>query len=232
MAALRRILAVMAALTVAGAGLVGTSVASASACTCAQMALGSLAKNADAVFVGTVDDERTEGGDHVYTLRVSDVYSGSPGSTTTVRTSADEGACGVTMQPGEQYMVVGDQPKLHGDVTTTECSGTRPISDRTIAMVERALGPATPYRGAVGENGGQDNDKQNDKGGKGPNTQNDGQQNGGSDGSAQSDGGGALTDPASESSDEDTTSKIMVGAILAAVIGVAFTVPWLRRRRR
>lgn len=224
MAAIRRLLVAIAAIAMTGTGLVLGS-APAYACTCAQMALGSLAKNADAVFVGTVDGSQMDGDTRVYTLRVSDVYSGSPGSTTTVRTPAGSASCGVAMKADRQYMVVGEQKERHGDVTTTICSGTRPISDRAIASVEQALGPATPYRGAPDTNGGQNNGGQDSDSGNGKN-QSDAPQ----DSASPEKAAAADDDSAATSDDGGSTSKIVIGALLAVAVGASFALPRLRRR--
>lgn len=229
-AAMRRALAGAAVLILAAAGLVLGTAGSAYACSCAQASLDSLAKNADTVFVGTVDSQRTEGGERVYSLRVSDVYSGSPGQTTVVRTAESDAACGMSLRLHRQYMVVGEQPTTHGDVSVTSCSGTRPISDRAIAAVERALGPATPYRGVPDRDGGQ-HGGQSDKGGD---TQGDGQsQNESADGpTASQDGSPSPSGEASESQDESSTSKVVVGVVLALAVGGAFLLPRLRRHNR
>lgn len=225
MAVIRRILVVFAALVAAGAGLVVGTASPSYACSCAQVALGSLAKSADAVFVGTVEDARTEGGTRLYTLRVSDVYSGSPAPRTTVRTEVDPASCGMSLRMGRQYVVVGEQPKLHGDVTTTMCSGTRPVSDRALAAVERSLGPATAYRGAPGSDGGQ----QGESG-----TVGDGEQSSPANDSKQQESAAQAGDDGATAAgdEENTTAKVIMGAVLAIAIGAAFALPRLRHRNR
>ncbi|HLR85930.1 MAG TPA: hypothetical protein VK059_13325 [Nocardioidaceae bacterium] len=236
MAAIRRLFVSAAALTLAASGLVlgapaqaSGAVGSAYSCSCAQVSLESLAEDADAVFVGTVDSQSTERGERVYSLRVSDVYSGSPGQTTTVRTPADDAECGMPLRLRRQYMVVGEQTKVHGDVSVTSCSGTRPISDRTIAAVERALGPATPYRGVPDRNGGQGNDDKNADGANG-----DAQSQGGSTGDTSGSRSDAhtATKESNQTQNENSTSKVVVGVLLALAIGAAFLLPRLRRRHR
>jgi len=240
MAAIRRLFVSAAALTLAASGLVlgapaqaSGAVGSAYSCSCAQVSLESLAEDADAVFVGTVDSQSTERGERVYSLRVSDVYSGSPGQTTTVRTPADDAECGMPLRLRRQYMVVGEQTKVHGDVSVTSCSGTRPISDRTIAAVERALGPATPYRGVPdrngGQHGGQGNDDKNADGANG-----DAQSQGGSTGDTSGSRSDAhtATKESNQTQNENSTSKVVVGVLLALAIGAAFLLPRLRRRHR
>lgn len=239
MATIRRLLVAAVALALAAAGLVLGTTAPAYACSCAQASLGSLAKNADAVFVGTVDSRRTEGGERIYSLRVSDVYSGSPGQMTTVRTQASDAACGMSLRLHRQYMVVGEQPKVHGDVSITSCSGTRPVSDRAIAAVERELGPATPYRGVPDREGDQegtqgDGGQQGGQSDKGSGANGEGQAQGESTGdTAESqDRANAAANTANESEGENTSSKVVVGVLLAIAVGAAFLLPRLRRRHR
>lgn len=230
MAAIRRILVALVAFAATGAGLVVGTGSPAYACTCAQEALGSLAKDAGAVFIGTAEKVRTEGDMRLYTFRVSAVYSGSAAPTTTVRTPADSAVCGIALKLKHQYMVLGEQDQPHGDVATTLCSGTQPISDRVIEEVERSLGPATPYRGMPdkdmdgaqkGTNAGRDDDGQTSQGTVG------------SDGTANADTTDRAADGADGSADgENTSSQVVVGVLLAIAIGASFLLPRLRRRNR
>ncbi|UYM04877.1 hypothetical protein [Solicola gregarius] len=210
------------------------------ACSCVQIDLQTQAKQGDAVFVGTPVDVTESGNSAVYEVRVSDVYAGTADPTTTVRTAADGASCGVDLKLDRQYMFVGDQKQPHGEVSTTMCSGTQPISDQAILDVEKALGPATPYRDTSGT-GGRDqagDDKADAASGDDKDTTaSEGGTNGESTGT---DGGSSGTaepgdaQQASDSSDDggSSTTYAVVGVALALAVGASFALPQLRRRKR
>ncbi|MGH3359123.1 MAG: hypothetical protein ACRDO7_09995 [Nocardioidaceae bacterium] len=230
--AARRVLATAAVTlgVVAGSLAVGASTP-ALACSCVQLDLPSLEKQGDAVFVGTPVSTEEHGRLRTYEVRVSDVYKGSPGSTTVVSTETQATACGVTLDLDTQYLVVGDQKQTHGTVTTSACSGTRPISDGVIADVEQALGPATPYRGPSGDTGGEQHgdDGQHRQHGDQDDNTSDGSENG----SPGDNGETTDADAAADSSDDGMdTSYVVIGGVLVVALAASFLVPKLRRRHR
>ena len=226
-AARRRLLAGAAATAMIATALVVGLATPAEACTCVATDLKTQAKQGDAVFVATPVEVTDDGDDLVYDVRVSDVYSGTADPVTTVRTAESDAACGADLELDKQYMFVGEQKRAHGDVSTTGCSGTQPISDQVIQAVEKALGPATPYRGTSGDDG-------RDQGGSGDNSSDNdgnGSSNAGDD-DAESDGTTA-SDSGQESSDDgNTATYATVGVVLAVAIGASFLLPRLRRRSR
>lgn len=224
------LLACAAAAAMVAAALVVGLTTPAYACTCAQIDLQTQAKQADAVFVGTPVDVSTSGGNDVYEVRVSDVYEGTADPVTTVQTASQASACGVDLKLDRQYMFVGTQKQPHGDVSTTVCSGTQPISDQVILDVEQALGPATPYRD-TGDVRGQDGDDKGSSPDDESSTESDGANGGGSETTAADAGD---SEQASDTSDDDGNSATFatVGVVLALAIGASFVLPRLRRRNR
>lgn len=211
---------------VAGVLVVGASTP-AYACSCAQLDLPSLAKQHDAVFVGTPVSVDRQGDERAYEVRVSDVYKGSPGPTTTVTTAASGASCGIHLDLNRQYLVVGDQPEPHGAVATNLCSGTGEVSDRALADLEKSLGPATPYRGPGGDTG----DGPRAHGDQGHNDST-GDGDGDGDGGSRGDSGDTSAQPSTGSDDGMDTSYVVIGGVLALALGGSFLLPRLRRRGR
>ncbi|UPK77024.1 hypothetical protein MU582_10410 [Nocardioidaceae bacterium SCSIO 66511] len=225
-AARRRLLAGAAATAMIATALVVGLATPAQACTCVATDLKTQAKQGDAVFVGTPVEVTDDGGDLVYDVRVSDVYSGTADPVTTVRTAESDAACGADLELDKQYMFVGEQKQAHGDVSTTGCSGTQPISDEVIQAVEKALGPATPYRGTSGDDG-------RDQGGGDNSSDNDGNGSSNASGDDAASDGTTASDSEQESSDDgNTATYATVGVVLAVAIGASFLLPRLRRRSR
>lgn len=221
----RLLTAALVSLVMVGATLVAGASAPAAACSCVQVDLPSLAKQHDAVFVATPVSVDEEDGRRVYEVRVSDVYKGSPGSTTKVTTEASDAACGIELDLDEQYLLLGKAAK-NGDVRTSVCSGTRPVSDRVLADVEKALGPATPYRGAPDRGDRSDGPRgADDRSGKPADD----------DTADEEDGATGDRGSASDVTDEDdgfSTSYVLIGGLLALAVGASFLLPRLRRRNR
>lgn len=227
----RLLAAALVAIVLAGATLLAGASTPAAACTCVQLDLASLAKQYDAVFVATPVSVDEEDGQRVYEVRVSDVYKGSPGSTTTVTTAASDATCGIELDMDEQYMILGKAAKNGGDVETNTCSGTRPVSDRTIGEVEKALGPAIPYRGAPDDS----EEKTDGPGGDDDHSGGDADNGTPDNGDAEGSDGDTTDDTASDAAGSDDgvdTSYVLIGGVLALAVGASFLLPRLRRRNR
>lgn len=217
----RALAALLATLAVVSVTLVAGGSSPAAACSCAQPDLSTLARQHGVVFVGTPVSVADEGTNRVYEVRVSDIYKGSVGSTTTVETVDSEAACGIDLDLDKQYMIVGGAIKDDDGVGTTICSGTQPVSDRVLAEVEQELGPATPLRGPSDDRGTSGDDGGTSDGGA-------------DDGTGRSDASSdeSSNDVAGSEDDGLDTSYVLVGGILALAIGASFLLPRLRRRNR
>lgn len=109
----------------------------AQACTCRNQPLPQQLKRADVVAVGTVTDVAKANNGDVFTVSVAHAFAGDVSTPLLVRTGAD--SCAVTMEPGGRYLVVGAEQG--STVTTNQCSGTQPVSNDTLRIVQRVLGP-------------------------------------------------------------------------------------------
>jgi hypothetical protein len=150
---LRNLRRLLAALLLAGCGVVLTSVP-AHACECAAATTQSHTKSAKAVFTGTVTSvtgagkaDGQRGATYTQLVEVDRVYKGGI-DTLTVEVTSDSGSsgtgqCGLGgLDPGRRYVffVQGD-----GEAWTAEgCGGTAPAADKLVTQVERLLGDGRP----------------------------------------------------------------------------------------
>lgn len=218
----RRLLSVLLAPLAVAVGPVIVGPTPAYACSCIQQDLGSLAKTSAVVFVGTPATEHVDGNVRTYQVRASDVYKGSPSPVTTVQTEQDGAACGINLELDTQYVIIGSE---NGDqVSTTICSGTRPVTDRALAEVTDALGPATPYRGPQTDVGNEPSNGTEHGTADSDNLEN------GNDNTDHS-ASGDQQPPDEPATGRSSTSYVMIGTLLTVAIGISFLVPRLRRRR-
>ncbi|HEU5036190.1 MAG TPA: hypothetical protein VFT70_04250 [Nocardioides sp.] len=130
---LTRLLAVLA---LACCALVATG-APASACPQVDRSPAALAKNADAVFTGTVADRTRQGPGIHYAVDVQQVYKGHVEEQAELSTPRNPRACGEPdLEQGQDYVffVSGDRIAQHG---------AAPATGARVAKVERLLGPGT-----------------------------------------------------------------------------------------
>lgn len=139
----------MLAALLLGAGLSLLGAAPAVACSCEPANRGQHAKEADAVFAGTLTDiDRPRGipvissGDEArYTFDVDAVYAGDVASAAVVASAWSGAGCGLEgMTVGERYVVIAYRDGK--GLGATLCGGTGPASPRLEGQVSNALGPA------------------------------------------------------------------------------------------
>ena len=154
-----KLLRLLLAALVAGAGLVVLAQLPAAACSCLEADTAQHVRWADVVLVGTVTDvEQTEpGGDGLqssadpveYTFEVEQVLKGDPGPGEPVVESArDSASCGLTgVRLGSSYVVFATQTE-DGGLGADSCGGTARTTPALLAAVGAALdgsgGPAGP----------------------------------------------------------------------------------------
>ena len=137
----------LAALLLAGGGVVatGATAAPALACPASRTGLGQQAMQADDVFAGSVEERAEQGRTVVYTVRIDRLYKGDlDGTEATVTTPARARACGLPdLRSGTDYVFFTQGV----DLETTSTAGTAPATDTLVRRVQRLLGegrPATP----------------------------------------------------------------------------------------
>jgi hypothetical protein len=134
---LNRLLAV---LLLVCCGVVATAVP-ASACPRVDNSPASLAKNADAVFTGTVSDRTRQGPGVHYTVDVQQVYKGDLGEQANLSTPRAARACGEpSLEEGKRYVffAAGDGQELR-----LAQNGAARATDDRVARVEHLLGAGT-----------------------------------------------------------------------------------------
>lgn len=117
----------------------------AAACSCAQMSLDEAAANAQAVFAGTVVDERPVGRDEgplravaatapmpgllgrvIYTFKVDGVAKGDVGPQVELLGGGDGASCGMSFGVGERWMVFASwDGAMH---SSSLCAGNLPLA--------------------------------------------------------------------------------------------------------
>lgn len=137
----------LAALLLAGGGVVttGAMAAPALACPASRTGLDQRTLRADDVFAGSVEERAEQGRTVVYTVRIDRVYKGDlDGIEATVTTPARARACGLPdLSSGTDYVFFTQG----ADLETTSTAGTAVATDLLVRRVERLLGegrPATP----------------------------------------------------------------------------------------
>lgn len=141
---MQRPIARLAALLVIGAGLVLGSGVSAHACSCVQRATVANAKQADAVFVGTVGD-LAPGLRYTNQVEVSAFFKGDVPAAVTVNTGQEAtggvaSSCNYQLTPGEELLFFAHGA---GDAYSTHlCDFSAPASDRLLERIEKITGPA------------------------------------------------------------------------------------------
>jgi hypothetical protein len=114
--------------------------------------------NAEAVFVGRVEAMSRVSGSSLaraqrrkVSFTVMESFRGA--STRTFDVVTPSGACGFSFQIGRSYFVYAQRSEESADLTTTKCSGTRPMDDAaTDVMYARAFKEG---RAPLGQIGGQ-----------------------------------------------------------------------------
>lgn len=140
MVAVRLIRRLLPALLLVCSAVVATA-GPAAACPRVDRSLASLAKNADAVFTGTVSDRAARGQQVRYTVDVQQIYKGDAGEQAELTTPRGPRACGEPdLAEGQAYVffTTGDNIAIHG---------APPATDERVKRLERLLGdgrPATP----------------------------------------------------------------------------------------
>lgn len=147
-AALSVVFAIIAAATVL------VSATPAGACSCAGLDDDAGFAEADAVFLGAVEqiyDARSgsSANPEVVVFQVSDVFKGTVTQSQGVVTAADSASCGYDFVAGGVYVVFGDTGAALDDGTafyeTELCSGTRLLDDTT---PDFGVAPQPPLEGA------------------------------------------------------------------------------------
>ncbi len=133
--------AVLAVLLLAGALVLFSPVAPATACSCAPLTRADHVDIASAIFVGTLV-EREEGDRTIaYAFEVEEVFKGSVTSTTRVTTAADGAACGLSdLTEGEDYLVFANAGREDKALMVSLCGGTIGDGPTPIEQVERLTG--------------------------------------------------------------------------------------------
>ena len=124
-------------------GLVLTLGAPASAaCTCKQGTLEQQAKQAEAVFIGTIDSVATEGNDHTYSITASRSYLGEPERSTQVISRGNAAACGLgALDVGTTYLFLATGTEAPYEADT--CGGTSAANPTRLTKIENILGEGT-----------------------------------------------------------------------------------------
>lgn len=120
-------------------GLVLATAAPAFACKCQVSDIEKQAKDADIVFVATVDGITEVGRKFEYALTATRSYKGTVDRETTVRSAKGATACGLgELKVGVDYvfLVTGDAPPY----AASSCGGSGTASSGRITKVEGALG--------------------------------------------------------------------------------------------
>jgi hypothetical protein len=92
------------------------------ACTCDVLPVRAQIEGADAVFSGQVLSVAHSGTEQNVSMRVGQVYKGSPGETVSVSTASSPDACGIQFATEARYVVFARTAS--GGYTTSLCAGT------------------------------------------------------------------------------------------------------------
>lgn len=137
------VLRLLAALTLACAGLVLTGLP-AQACTCEPGAsLESQARRADVVFSGVLRSQERSNRHDVYTIDVERIYRGRVADTLVEISSVTRGTCGLgALKLDRSYVVFGSgsSPGLESE----KCMGTSRATPSYVDQVEQVLGQGNP----------------------------------------------------------------------------------------
>lgn len=120
-------------------GLVIATAAPAFACKCQASDMEKQTKDADIVFVATVDGITEVGRKFEYSVTATRAYKGTVDRETTVSSNQATAACGLgELKVGSDYvfLVNGDAPPY----TATTCGGSGPANTGRMEQVEAALG--------------------------------------------------------------------------------------------
>jgi hypothetical protein len=118
-------------------GLVVATTGTAAAACPQHSSPAALAKDADAVFTGTVTDRTRQGPGIHYAVEVAQVYKGDVDAEAQLTTPRKASACGEPdLEPGTDYVFF-----VSGDRIAT--NGAAPATDARVARVERLLGPGS-----------------------------------------------------------------------------------------
>ncbi|WP_110240492.1 hypothetical protein [Nocardioides gilvus] len=134
-----RPVATLLALAVATLSSLVLMAAPAQACSCADSGLRALTSDADLVFTGVLERATTGEGDEgrdQFLVRAQRVFKGTITNARFVVTNALGGSCGFgPVEEGSRWLFLTDSENR-----TTICSGTRPVAQRDLAVVQRQLG--------------------------------------------------------------------------------------------
>jgi len=132
-----------AAMLLACLGLVLLVEAPAFACTCKQAGLEQQAKQADAIFIGTIDSVATEGNDHTYSITASRAYLGTPERLTQVESLGSTASCGLgNLDAGTTYVFFANGTSSPYDADGCP-GGTSTANPTRITKIEEILGEGT-----------------------------------------------------------------------------------------
>lgn len=135
-----RPVATLLALAVAILSSVILVAAPAQACSCAESSLRKLTPDADLVFTGVLERATTTGeGESVrdqFLVRAQRVFKGTITAPRFVVTNEAGGSCGFgPVEEGSRWLFLTDSANR-----TSLCSGTRPLAQKDLAVVQRQLG--------------------------------------------------------------------------------------------
>ena len=116
------------------------------ACSCAMRGTQQQVEGADVVVRGTITGLRDPGGASsgrlmTYEVAVAEVFKGKSTATTSLRSAAWGGSCGIEVREGLEYLLFAR--RVGSDLRTGLCDGTRPVSDELVTEVEAVTGPGT-----------------------------------------------------------------------------------------
>lgn len=124
LAPLRAVALLLAAVLLALTALWATS-APAYACSCRSASDDQHAANAEAIFTGTITDDRVDDGEQTRTLvfTVDRVFKGQATATQVVTTHSSAASCGLEISGPGPFLVFADQEQ--SGLTANLCGGTR-----------------------------------------------------------------------------------------------------------
>ncbi len=143
---LSRVRHLVAALALAGAGVMLVQSPAQAACTCEpNTSLREHARAADVVFQGFLSDRQDTRRQRTFTLDVEQVYQGTITESPVEVVSNARSQCGLGKLRTERSYVVFATTRSNGALTSAQCTGTAPATPKTIERVERVLGRGEPF---------------------------------------------------------------------------------------
>ena len=130
------------ALLLACAGLVLLPPA-AQACSCQVPPVAKAAQQADLVFSGVMVGQQRTGREIDLAFEVDRIYKGEVDAAS-VDVASPTDSCGLKLNDGQSYVVFALDQRSR--LVSEECHGTTRAQARTVAEVEKALGPGEAYQ--------------------------------------------------------------------------------------